>query len=152
MLSRVYLALANGLSCIFLLPVVWYDTATNRKPVSKADMWKRCSHPAESVEFCIQRYFDMLSSKIVRSKRSDEWIGRHLEFQCQRSFGTQDTNVQRFVMAAILEFKMVADPLVRPLKSDNFWTQHVKIPLYAKFHTFCRMRTSRPIFDTYLPH
>jgi len=32
-------------------------------------------------------------------------------------------------------------PLVRPPGSGNFWTQHVKIPLYAKFHTFCRMWT-----------
>ena len=74
------------------------------------------------------------------------------KFQCHRSFGTKDSNVQRFVMAAILEFKMAADPLVRPLGSDHFWTQHVKIPLYAKFHTFCRMWTSGPIFVTYLPH
>ena len=51
---------------------------------SGADMWKRCSHPAESVEFCIQRYFDMVSSKMVGSKRSDHWIGHHLEFQYGR--------------------------------------------------------------------
>jgi len=42
------------------------------------------------------------------------------KFQCHRSFGTQDSNVQRFVMAAMLEFKMAADPLVRPLGSGNF--------------------------------
>jgi len=63
------------------------------------------------------------------------------KFQCHRSFGTHDSNVQRVVMVAILEFKMAADPLVRPLGSGNFWTQHVKIPLYAKFHTFCQMWT-----------
>ena len=43
--------------------------------------WSRCSHPAESVQFCIVGYFYMLSSKIGGSKKSDQWTGRHLEFQ-----------------------------------------------------------------------
>ena len=46
--------------------------------------WSRCSHPAESMEFCIQRYFDKLTSKIAGSKRSDQWMGRRLEFQYGR--------------------------------------------------------------------
>ena len=33
---------------------------------------------------------------------------------------TQDSNVQHFVMVAILEFKMVADTFVRPRGSGNF--------------------------------
>ena len=67
-----------------LLAYVCYYTRTLSVYDSGADMWKRCSHPAESVEFCIQRYFDMLSSKMVGSKRSDHWIDRHLEFQYGR--------------------------------------------------------------------
>jgi len=102
--------------------------------------------------------FKMAATRFVRHFKLIHCWTQHVKillftkFQCHRSFGTQDSNVQRFVMAAILEFKMAADPLVRPLGSDNFWTQHVKIPLYEKFHTFCRMWTSRPIFVTYLPH
>ena len=41
-------------------------------------------HIRQKVEFCIQRYFHMLNSKIVGSKRSDQWIGHHLEFQYDR--------------------------------------------------------------------
>ena len=64
------------------------------------------------------------------------------KFQRHRSFRTQDRDFKHFVLAAILEFKMAAGPLVRSLGSANFWNQRPKIPLYAKFHTFCRKWTS----------
>ena len=40
----------------------------------------------------------------------------------------------------ILDFKMAADPLVWSLGSGNFWNQRPKIHLWAKFHTFYRIR------------
>jgi len=88
--------------------------------------------------------FKMAVTRFVRRFKLIHCWTQHVKiplfskFQCHRSFGTKDSNVQRFVMAAILEFKMAADPVARPLGSGNFWTQHVKIPLYAKFQLSAR--------------
>jgi len=98
------------------------------------------------------KIFGMSSFELLNSWNQHIKIYLCTKFQRLMAFRTQDSNGQCFVMAAIVEFKMVADPLVIPLGAGNFSTQHVKIPLYAKFHTFCRMWISLPIFVTYLPH
>jgi len=55
------------------------------------------------------------------------------KFQCLIAFRIQDSNHQCFVMADIVEFKMVAIRFVRHFKLIHCWTQRVKIPLFTKF-------------------
>ena len=49
-------------------------------------------------------------------------------------FRSNDIGFQLVIVAAILKFKMAANPLFRSLGSGHCWSQHPKIPLHAKFH------------------
>ena len=73
-----------------------------------------------------------------------------LDFKAKPGVEHEKSFIGHFSMAAILDFKMAADPLVRSRVAGNFWNQRLKIPLCAKFHTFCRIRASWPFFVTYL--
>ena len=65
----------------------------------------------------------------------------YAKFQCHMSHKTHENDFQWFFTAAILDFKMAADPLVRSLGAGYIWNQRPKLRLYAKFqcHSSCKI-------------